>query len=379
MTIDRKTADVVYRASFGAFTHAAFEHVYPGQRLIPNWHIDAVCDEIQRMVEGDGQKRLVLNQPPRSLKSFIVSVCLPAWLLGRNPGARTICASYSEDLAYTFSRECRRLLETQLYKRVFPRTRLNPRKATEREFETTGGGFRLATSVGGTLTGRGGDALIVDDPIKANDAGSLVAREAAADWFGNTALSRLDNPAQSLVIVTMQRLHVADLAGILIERGWPELVLPAIATEDADYFLGEDEPYHRPAGELLHPGRDSKEALDRLKEEVGSRVFAAQYQQNPTPPEGNMIQAAWLGRYETAPERSKFRRVILSAIPPARTARATTTPRSPSGASRTRRSICSTPLGDIGRSCRCRSALPRSCSNGGPTSRSSRTPVPAWG
>ena len=102
-----------------------------------------------------------------------------------------------------------------------------------------------------TLIGRGGDVLIIDDPVKANDANSDVAREAANDWFHNTALSRLDNPGESLIIVTMQRLHVADLSGILIEKGWSSLVIPAVATEGTDYILCEDEIYHRPAGELL--------------------------------------------------------------------------------------------------------------------------------
>jgi len=111
------------------------------------------------------------------------------------------------------SRDCRALIEAPFCKRVFPHTRLNPKKSTEAEFETTRRGYRLATSVGGTLTGRGGDILIIDDPIKANDANSQVALTGADEWFHNTALSRLDS-ADSLVIVTMQRLHQKDLSGI---------------------------------------------------------------------------------------------------------------------------------------------------------------------
>jgi hypothetical protein len=91
-------------------------------------------------------------------------------------------------------------------------------------------------------------------------------------------LSRLDNPGESLIIVTMQRLHMNDLSGILIENGWPKLVLPAIATEPTDYVLADGEIYHRPIGQLLQPDRDSMEALDEIKREAGSRVFAAQYQ-----------------------------------------------------------------------------------------------------
>jgi predicted phage terminase large subunit-like protein len=318
MTTDRDLANAIYRIDFGAFVYRAFAAINPGQRLIANWHIDAICYHLQRMVNGEERKRLVINLPPRTLKSFIVSVALPAWLLGRDPSTRIICASYSDELAAKFSRDCRALLETPFYKGVFPGTRLNPKKTSEGEFETTKRGFRLATSVGGTLTGRGGGVLIIDDPLKANDADSEVARRGVIDWFNGTARSRLDNPATSLVCIAMQRLHVDDLAGILIdqvEQGWPKLVLPAIATEAADYATGPDEVYRRPVGELLQPNRDSLEALEELKREVGSRVFAAQYQQMPTPPDGNMIKAAWLGRYNTVPDRKNFQRVVLSCDP----------------------------------------------------------------
>ncbi|HKM70369.1 MAG TPA: hypothetical protein VJX94_09970, partial [Stellaceae bacterium] len=128
MKIDRHLADALYRADFGAFTYGAFEALNPGQRLVPNWHIDTICHQVQQMVSGEARKRLVLNLPPRTLKSFIVSVAQPAWLLGRIPSPRIICASYSDELAAKFSRDCRSLLETPFYKRVFPQTRLNPKK-----------------------------------------------------------------------------------------------------------------------------------------------------------------------------------------------------------------------------------------------------------
>jgi predicted phage terminase large subunit-like protein len=315
MKIDRDLVDAIYRTDFGAFTYRAFEALNPGQRLTPNWHIDCICFQIQLMVSGEARRRLVLNLPPRTLKSFIVSVALPGWLLGRVPSTRIICGSYSDELAAKFSRDCRALLETPFYKRVFPQTRLNPKKAAEGEFETTRRGSRLATSVGGTLTGRGGEVLIVDDPIKANDADSEVARRGAIDWLRNTAFSRLDDPAESLICIAMQRLHVDDPSGILIDQGWPRLVIPAIAVEPADYRVSEDEVYHRPAGQLLQLERDKPAAIEGLKREIGSRVFAAQYQQNPTPPDGNMVKAAWLGRYDTVPERKTFQRVVLSCDP----------------------------------------------------------------
>ena len=124
MTINRELLDAVYWTDFGAFTYEAFEALNPGQRLIPNWHIDAICYHIQQMVTGDARKRLILNLPPRTLKSFIASVALPAWLLGRNPSTRIICASYADELSTKFSRDCRALLETPFYKRLFPGTKL---------------------------------------------------------------------------------------------------------------------------------------------------------------------------------------------------------------------------------------------------------------
>jgi predicted phage terminase large subunit-like protein len=318
MIVDRKAADALYRVNFGAFAYAAYEVVHPHEPLCPNWHIDCICHHLAAMEAGRLPTRIIVNLPPRSLKSYLVSVAWVAWLLGRKPSLRIICASYSEELAHKFSRDCRALMESRFYKRVFP-TRLNPKKSTETEFETTKRGSRLATSVGGTLTGRGGDVFIIDDPTKANDANSEVALEGANEWFRNTARSRLNDLSQSLVVVTQQRLHTDDLSGVLIERGWPSLVIPAIATESQDYAVADGEVYYRATGELLQPDRDRPEAIEEIKLSVGSRIFAAQYQQNPTPPEGNMIKACWLRRYDSIPPRKKFRSMVLSCDPAGKT------------------------------------------------------------
>jgi hypothetical protein len=208
MKFDRRAADALYRLSFGAFAYAAYAVLYPNRPLVPSWHIRSVCHHLEKMslqleirssvrIETRAvSNNLVINLPPRSLKSFLVSIAWVAWMLGRNPNLQVICASYSEDLAHKFSRDCRVLMESRFYKRVF-RTRLNPRKSTETEFETTKRGFRLATSIGATLTGRGADIFIIDDPTKSNDAYSEVALEAANEWFRTTALSRRNNPAKT--------------------------------------------------------------------------------------------------------------------------------------------------------------------------------------
>jgi predicted phage terminase large subunit-like protein len=330
MKFDRRTADALYWVSFGAFAYAAYTALYPNRPLVPNWHIRCICHHLQEMSRQLEMGRslaietravsndLVINLPPRSLKSFLISVAWVAWMLGRNPDLQIICASYSEDLSHKFSRDCRALIESRFYKRVF-RTRINPRKSTETEFETTKRGFRLATSIGATVTGRGADVFIIDDPTKSNDAYSAVALETANEWFRSTALSRRNNPAKTLMLVVQQRLHTNDLSGTLIELGWPSLVMPAIATEPQDYSIANGEVYHRPPEALLQPDWDSREELEKIKIEIGSRNFAAQYQQNPTPPDGNLIKASWLRRYDSRAPRNKFRSMVLSCDPAGKT------------------------------------------------------------
>jgi predicted phage terminase large subunit-like protein len=312
--LDRAGADKTYKTSFAAFVHRAGT-VMTGHPLTPNWHIDAICWEIQRLYMGRRRPRLIVNLPPRSLKSFIVTICLPAWLLGYHPSLAIVAVSYSDELARKFSRDCRALMETPFYKGLFPRTRLNPKKISETEFETTCRGSRMATSVGGTLTGRGADLLIIDDPMKGQDAYSEVVRNSTTDWFNGTAMSRLNEPARSKVIVVMQRLHADDLAGYLIDKNWRALVLPAIATKTKRYATGPRKSYTRRTGELLQRKRDSRAVLDEICRDRGSHVFAAQYQQDPVPPDGNLIKADWLKRYDPVDDPNQFERIILTCDP----------------------------------------------------------------
>ena len=142
-------------------------------------------------------KRLIITLPPRNLKSISASVAFPAWALGRDPKLRIVCASYSQDLAVKHARDCRVTMEIDWYRRSFPGTRIDPRKNTEAEFMTTAKGYRLSTSVGGTLTGRGGSIVIIDDPLKPADAMSASKREAVKQWYDGTLCTRLDNKGAS--------------------------------------------------------------------------------------------------------------------------------------------------------------------------------------
>ena len=178
----------------------------------------------------------------------------------------------------------------------------DPQGIAVSELVTTAGGGRYATSVGGTLTGRGADLIIIDDPLKAEEAMSEVARKRVIDWYAGTLVSRLNDKEHGPIVVVMQRLHENDLAGHLLDQGgWEHLDLPAIAVEDTDIPLGRGKVMTRRAGDILHPERESKDALDRIKAEIGSLMFSAQYQQRPIPLEGNLIRRDWFRYYDALP------------------------------------------------------------------------------
>jgi predicted phage terminase large subunit-like protein len=301
------------RRDLASFIQRAFQTVAPGTPYQPNWHLEVLAWHLERCLAGE-ITRLLLTLPPRSLKSICASVALPAWALGHDPGLRIICASYAAELAAKHARDCRAVMTSAWYREVFPRTRLDPAKASELEFTTTRGGFRLATSVGGTLTGRGGNLIVIDDPLKASDALSEAKREAANAWFHSSLYSRLDDKARDRIVVVMQRLHVDDLVGHLLRRdeGWVHVDLPAVAEADERFDLDDGRIYRRGAGEALHPERESCETLERIKRTLGGYDFAAQYQQNPVPLDGGLIKWAWFRTYVVAPERSDGDVVIQS-------------------------------------------------------------------
>lgn len=308
----RRLFNALLRRDFLTFLKKVFHHVNPEESFDDNWHIHALAWHLNEVAEGR-IRRLLITIPPRSLKSIAASVALPAWCLGRHPTRQIITVSYAQDLANKFSNDTRAVMTSPWYLSAFPGTRLDPKKNTEAEFMTTKRGFRLSTSVGGTLTGRGGDIIIIDDPIKPSDANSDTMRAKVIEWYVNTLLSRLNNRNKGAIVLVMQRVHEADLAAhVLEEGGWVHLDLPAIAEEDEKIRIGPLKYHHRKVGEVLHPERISREELLRLNREIGTYNYTAQYQQRPVPKEGLLFKLPWFGRYRTAPELPRFGRYVLS-------------------------------------------------------------------
>ncbi|WP_375459503.1 phage terminase large subunit [uncultured Enterovirga sp.] len=189
------------------------------------------------------------------------------------------------------------------YLNLFPGARISPKKDTVWEFETIAGGGRFTTSTGGTMTGRGADLIIIDDPLKAQDVFSEAARETAYEWFTTTAFTRLNDKAKGNIIVVMQRVHMDDLAGRLLATGqWQQLYLQAIAEEGRAFGLGGGRSYRREIGDVLHPERESRATLEMIRANIGSMNFAAQYQQEPVQVDGNLVKWSWFKSYDRAPD-----------------------------------------------------------------------------
>jgi predicted phage terminase large subunit-like protein len=305
MSPDGRLFQALLRNDFRAFVEKVFLTLSPAQTFIRSWHVDAIAYQLERVRRGE-VKRLIINMPPRSLKSIMASVAFPAFALGLDPSRRIICASYSGELAKKHSNDFRAVLESPWYRSIFSGTRVGPFKNNETEIELTARGFRLATSVGGTLTGRGGDIIVVDDPLKPDDAFSETKRLGANQWFTNTLLSRLDDKRTGAIVVVMQRIHMDDMTGFLTDQSdeWEILNLPAIADHDCTVPCWNGKLHRRKAGEVLSP-REPLKVLEALKMMIGSDAFSAQYQQMPVPPGGAMIKRHWIVRYKDLPPPSE--------------------------------------------------------------------------
>jgi predicted phage terminase large subunit-like protein len=300
----------ILATDFRAFVEYAFGLLRPGIPFKPNWHIDAMSHKISQVASGE-TKRLIITVPPRHLKSIIASVALPAWYLGHNPSERVVCVSYSTELAKTHANDFRRVVTDSTYQAVFPKMRLA--RQTDSEIHTTQRGRRYATSIGGTLTGRGGNLFVIDDPLKPGDALSEVNRERVIEWYRSTLVTRPDDKQAARIMVVMQRIHANDLVGYLLENesGFEVLNLPSVAQSTITYDLGGGRTHTREQGDLLHPAHEPAEVLRELKKSMGSMLFSAQYRQSPEPPGGKIIKRKML-KYYAAVVRQARDRIVLS-------------------------------------------------------------------
>lgn len=291
------------RADLGVCLEKTLVELNPGTPFLSNWHIDVLSWKLRLFAEGK-IKRLIICMPPRHLKSTIGSVALPAWILGRDPTAKIICASYGEDLAKDFSNQTRKFMASPCYTVAFPDAQLE--KATDMHLRTVQGGERYATTVGGAITGKGADFIIVDDPMKFEDVGSESRRDDVAQWVFNLP-TRLNNPNKGGILLIAQRLHPDDVVGRILELGgWEVVSLPLVATQDEKHERGLNLFHQRKAGEYLHPARIDEARAKQLEHELGKAAFQSQYQQNPLPVGSGFLDLGMFNRYTKPPKFEHF-------------------------------------------------------------------------
>jgi predicted phage terminase large subunit-like protein len=306
--------EFLLRRDLATFAGRCFQDLNPQTCLATNWHLEVIAAKLTAVREGK-IRRLIINLPPRHLKSLMASIAFPAWCLGQDPSAQILCVSYAQDLADKLARDCRSIMMSPWYRRIFP-TRLSSQRQAVQEFVTTRQGYRLATSTGGVLTGRGADIILIDDPLKPEEALSDAQRQAANDWFDHTLYSRLNDKRHGAIVIIMQRLHEDDLVGhVLAQEDWEVVRFPAIAEDDEVHQIETIwglRCFRRRCGEALHPEREPLETLDRIRRTIGEYHFAGQYQQSPAPLGGGLVKAEWFKRYGEKDRPERFDRIVQS-------------------------------------------------------------------
>ena len=293
------------KRSLKEFTKSSWPTIEPGRDFHDNWHIDAISEHLQAVVEGD-IKRLIINIPPRHMKSISVAVALPAWTWTIQPEKRFLFASYASSLSVRDSVKCRRLISSPWYQHHFgDKFDLTGDQNQKQRFENDKTGMRIATSVDGALTGEGGDIIVIDDPHNVREAESSAVREGVLDWWDQAMQTRLNDPKTGAFVIIMQRVHENDLTGHILANehdDWDHLCLPARYEighpSETKSSLSFTDPRTK-EGELLWPERIDEQTLANLERSLGTYAAAGQLQQRPMPKGGGILRAEWWVPWES--------------------------------------------------------------------------------
>ena len=265
------------RTDFKSFVRKAFSFIHDGRKLGNQPYVDYLCFELEKVIRRE-TPRLLINLPPRHLKTFLGSICLAAWTLGQEASARIIVVTYNDRLAEHISRDIRKILRAPWFKQVFS-TRLADDHARADDFQTTKGGGVYAVSSKGALAGHGGDLIIFDDPLDLKDWNNLSEIERINECFDGMIMSRFDNPMEGRAVIIAHRLNDQDLsAHVVAQGGWRSVVLPFIATPATNYDLGYT-TWYREKGTILRPDAFSQKEIKRLQTKELTPPYHLYYQQ----------------------------------------------------------------------------------------------------
>lgn len=319
------------------FLMAGWKYIDPVP-YVHGWHLEAIAEHLEAVTYGD-IRRLIINVPPRHSKSSIVSVAWPVWTWAQGeigplsgPQVQFLSSSYAQQLSTRDALKSRRLMQSPWFQeRWGDRFALTGDQNAKMRYENDKGGYRLATSVGGGLTGEGGSIILVDDPLNAQEAVSEATRLAMVEWWDQAMSTRLNDPKTGAYVVIMQRLHEEDLTGHILAGNhgdWTHLCLPARyepdrhcvtvlgLDDDGDEVLWQD-PRTEP-GEILAPSRFDDAALRSLEKSLGPYGSAGQLQQRPQPAGGGIIRREWWQYWERPPEGTAAHQRFMERFPSTR-------------------------------------------------------------
>lgn len=281
-------------STLAGFVREAWHVLEPNAALVWNWHLDAICAHLEAVTDGR-INRLLINVPPGSSKSLIVSVLWQAWEWGPKGlrSLRYLATAFNEIPVKRDTRKCRDLIASEWFRALWPEVVLT--RTAEMSFANSSTGAREGVPFG-SLTSQRGDRLIIDDPHSVKTAESDAERNETTRLFREGATNRLNDQQRSAIVVVMQRLHEADLSGVIKKLGmeYVHLLLPMEfeVERKCRTAIGFEDP-RTVEGELLDTGRFPRTEVDKLKRDMGSFAYAGQYQQRPTPREGGMFKRAW--------------------------------------------------------------------------------------
>jgi hypothetical protein len=277
MTQSADDIKIMYRHDLLSFIKLAFWELHPNTAFQDNWHIHVLADYLNRVERGE-IKRLIINMPPRMLKSHCATISFPTWLLGRNPHQKILTLHSGQHLGKELEESCARLMQSERYRALF---NLRSPNRKNQKLSNAYGGFFQFLSMDHAVTGLGADTIIVDDPISATDAQDKLLRDRVNKQFTQNVLQRLDDKKTGAIIVVMQRLHEEDLSGYLLQKSkdWVHLDLSAIAMQHEEWRLSDGKRYRRNPWEALHPERESLDELLKIRTNIGGYAFSAQYLQ----------------------------------------------------------------------------------------------------
>lgn len=305
--------DALLRQNLYAYTIKAFQVIEPATQFEDNWHIGCISEHLQASFDGELQW-LVINEPPRCLKSVQVAQIYPSWVMGKEPHHQFIGASYAHSLAERNVIQTRRIAQSEMYANLFPKTIISAEVNRKDFFTTTQNGQYKGTGIGGAITGFGCNTLLIDDPINPKEAVSDTVRESAIQDIRSTLFSRFNKYSEGRLVLIMQRLHEADPSGdLLSDGGYYHLKLPAVAPTTVHIDLrGKRWIFEKDT--FLTP-RLGQAELDKLRVDLGEYHFAGQYLQEPVPSGGGEFKEAWLNFYNQGAISPKQMNVFILVDP----------------------------------------------------------------